>query len=144
MKMSPVSFGSLFCFKVPWEKDTESVENMLWAAFNNNPKLKGYDLQMGEGDIIQFNTPENPEDGSANNAKAKFSDFLDQYHKKNLPSGSNKVYLSNAYFTDVNNKDLVRNCCFITAATSEIETKILEAINSSNLLMAARVSNKRK
>ncbi len=144
MKMSPVSFGSLFCFKVPWEKDTESVENMLWGAFNNNPKLKGYDLQTAEKDIFQYNTPETPLDGSVNNAKADFCDYLDEYHKKNLPADSRKVYLSNAYFTDVNNKNIVRDCCFITAATSKDEEKILEAVNSSNLLMAVRLSNKRK
>lgn len=144
MKMSPVSFGSLFCFKVPWEKDTESVENMLWAAFNNNPKLKGYDLQTAEGDIMQFNTKDKPFDGSVNNAKADFSDYLDEFHKENLPAGSNKVYLSNAYFTDVKNKNLVRNCCFITAATSKDEDRILEALTSSNLFITARVSNKRK
>lgn len=142
MKISPVSFGSLLCFPMPGAMDTETVDNMLWAAFKNNPKLSGYDLQ---DDVFEYRTPNNePIDGSVQNALGDFSDKLDSIHKDKLIPGSNKVIISRANFTDMNDKRMVRENYFITAPTSKDEDKILQALQDTNLFLTVRVSKNRK
>lgn len=142
MKISPVSFGSLLCFPMPGAMDTETVDNMLWAAFKNNPKLSGYDLQ---DDVYEHQTETGePIDGSIQNALGDFCDKLDIIHKEELAPGSNKVRISRANFTDMNDKRVVRENYFITAPTSKDEDKILQALQDTNLFLTVRVSKNRK
>jgi hypothetical protein len=127
---------------MPGAMDTETVDNMLWAAFKNNPKLSGYDLQ---DDVFEYRTPNNePIDGSVQNALGDFSDKLDSIHKDKLIPGSNKVIISRANFTDMNDKRMVRENYFITAPTSKDEDKILQALQDTNLFLTVRVSKNRK
>ncbi len=133
MKTSPASFGTLMCFSIN-NKPSASIPDMLKLSFNRNPNLRKYKLQ----DTFQY-TDDKP-DGTVHNASSNFSEFLDRLHKKHLPKGSKKVFLTEAEFY-VNPYDTQKKY-FVTAATNNDEARIFKALRNTKEFITVRLSYK--
>ena len=109
----------------------DSVIAQRWndvLAVRNDAYNGGYEFIA-----YQWYKNNEPIDGSVQNALGDFSDKLYSIHKDKLIPGSNKVIISRANFTDMNDKRMVRENYFITAPTSKDEDKILQALQDTNL-----------
>ncbi len=143
MRISPVSFGSLFVFTLKDNKkksagqESEIIPQLMKVSFNNNPSLKKYELQ-------DLRTYSKKLDGTVYNAASNLATELDLKYQKQLPRGSNKVILTAAdFYINPHNPELgTEKKYFLTAATTRDEKKIHKALSKSTVFYVERYGTK--
>ncbi len=124
MKISNVSFGSLMATHIKDGKPKASITDLLKLSFQNNPKLKNYNLQE---DVVQYNEVI---DGTIHNANLYFAANLDNKYYEKLPKGSKDVIITEVEAT-INPRETEKRF-FITAATNKDEKNIHKILTQTS------------